>query len=105
MDDLQSQLGTILENPQMMEKIMSLAQSLGQADQQQNLPPQSAMPELDLQMLQKLSGLATQSGIDNNQKNLLSALTPYLNRQRISKLEKAMHAAKMARLATTLLGR
>ena len=107
MDELETKLGAILENPQMMQQIMSLAQTLGQGEDatKQESSPTSVMPELDLQTLQKLSGLAGQSNIDKNQKNLLSALSPYLSRQRISKLEKAMRAAKMARLATGLLGR
>ena len=104
MDDLESKLGAVLENPQMMEKIMSLAQSLGQSSAQES-PPGDAMPQMDLQLLQKLSGIAGQSNIDANQKNLLCALGPYLNHRRISKLEKAMRAAKMAKLASTFLGR
>jgi hypothetical protein len=36
---------------------------------------------------------------------LLRALNPYLTRDRLSKLEKAMHAAKMAKFATIALDR
>lgn len=54
-------------------------------------------------MLQKLIGVARQSGIDKNQQNLLKALSPYLSRERIVKLEKAMRAAKIAALASTAL--
>lgn len=104
MEDLESKLGAVLQNPQMMEQIMSLAQSLGQASPQE-APSADNTPQVDLQLLQKLSGLAGQSNIDSNQKNLLAALGPYLNRKRISKLEKAMRAAKMAKLASTFLGR
>jgi hypothetical protein len=35
---------------------------------------------------------------------LLNALCPYLSRDRIGKLEKAMRAAKMAKLATGIMG-
>ena len=101
MDDLESKLNAVLENPQMMQTIASLAQSLGQ-----NEPAATAdIPPMDMQLLQKLSGLAGQAGIDPNQKNLLAALGPYLNHSRISRLEKAMRAAKMARLASTFIGR
>ena len=106
MEDLESKIGSILENPQLMQQIMSLAQSLGQDTPQQSSQEQASnVSEPDLQLLQKLSGLAGQSNIDKNQKNLLSALSPYLSRQRITKLENAMRAAKMARLASTFLGR
>ena len=106
MEDLENKIGSILENPQLMQQIMSLAQSLGQDTAPQEAPAQpAAVSEPDMQLLQKLTGLAGQSSIDKNQKNLLSALSPYISRHRITKLENAMRAAKMARLASTFLGR
>lgn len=98
MEDLESKLNAVLENPQMMEKIMEFAQGFGteQSD---------AFGGMDMQMLQKISSLAGQSNIDPKQKNLLSALSPYLNAGRISRLERAMRAARMARLASSFLGR
>lgn len=106
MDDMQAQMGAILGNPEMMQKIMAMAQSL-QGNQQESQPqkesPPPVMPNIDMGMLQKLSGFANQSGIDNNQKNLLQALGPYLSNDRVNRLEKAMRAAKMARLASGLL--
>ena len=62
------------------------------------------MGGLDLGMIQKISGIARQSGIDKDQQNLLKALGPYLSRERITKLEKAMRAAKIAGVASTALG-
>ena len=109
MEDLESKIGSIMSNPELMSQIMSLAQSLGTEPEPQtpSAPDTSGspLPEIDLQTLQKLSGLAGQSNIDTNQKNLLRALGPYLSAHRITKLEKAMRAAKMARLASTFLGR
>lgn len=104
MDDLESKLSSIMSNPELMQQIMSMAQSFGQQEQ----PPvseASAMPQLDLQTIQKLSGLAGQASIDKKQHDLLRALTPFLNGHRIQKLENAMRAAKMAKLASTLIGR
>lgn len=104
MDDLENKLGAIMNDPDMMQKIMSLAQNLNQ-----NSPPPKAekpsnpFPDIDISLLQKLSGFAGKSNIDPNQRNLLQALAPYLNHQRISRLERAMRAAKMAGMATTLL--
>ena len=103
MEDLQAQLGAIMNDPDMMQKLMSMAQSLGGA-QQPSPPEQTAAPAFDPVMLQRLTGLMGQSGIDPNQKGLLSALRPYLSCGRIDKLEKAMRAAKMARLASGFLG-
>ena len=58
----------------------------------------------DMAMLQQVAAVASKSGIDPRQKNLLRALEPYLPHQRLQKLEKAMQAAKMARLASGLFG-
>ena len=62
------------------------------------------MPGIDPGMLQKISGLAGQTGIDKNQQALLCALSPYISQGKVTKLEKAMRAAKMARLASGFLG-
>ncbi len=101
MEDMESKLGAILNNPQMMEQIMSLAQNLG--GEQTSAPPppvQEGMPEIDFATVQKLTSLIGKTGIDSKQRALLQALGPYLSGQRIYKLEKAMRAAKLAGMAT-----
>ena len=114
MDDLQTQMSAILGNPEMMQKIMTMAQSLnaGSAPKQDapKEPPKQdqggfSLPDIDLSMVQKLSGFASQSRIDSNQANLLKALGPYLHTDRFSKLERAMRAAKMAGMASHFLQR
>lgn len=107
MENMQTQMNAILQNPDIMEKIMSMAQSLGQSppEQQPSVPDTSgfSMPDIDFATVQKLSGFLGQSNIDKNQRTLLNALSAYLNNERIVKLEKAMRAAKLATLASTLL--
>lgn len=104
MQEMEDKLGAILGNPQMMQQIFNLAQSLGQDT---STPPKEptgpSASDFDPAMLAKIAGLARQTGTDSHQQALLSALTPYLSRERVGKLEKAMHAAKMARLASTFL--
>ena len=111
MDNIQSQMNAILGNPDMMQKIMEMANSLSppQTEPQPaptNVPEGSgfSLPDIDLSLVQKLSGIVGQTGIDQNQRSLLSALRPYLSHDRISKLEKAMRAAKLATLASSFLG-
>ncbi len=108
MDEMEEKLGAVLNNPQMMQRIMSMAQALGgnqgKQDSQWEEPRQESFPEIDLAMVQKLSGLARQSGIDGREKALLRALEAYLTHDRVSRLERAMRAAKMAKFATTFLG-
>ena len=107
MDEMEDKIGAILSNPQMMQQIMAMAQSLGgspeQAPAQVPSAPPPVSPGPDPALLGKLAGIAGQSNIDRNQQALLNALGPYLSRQRISKLEKAMRAAKMANLASVFL--
>ena len=104
MEDFQAQMNAVLQNPDMMQKIMSMAQSLGGSPappaREQSEPP---LPDIDFAMIQKLSGLIGQSNIDANQRCLLDALQPYLNTERITKLEKAMRAAKLATMASSIL--
>ncbi len=102
MEDLQAQLGAIMNDPAMMQKLMAMAQNLS-GPQEQSQPQQTQAPALDPAMLQRLTGIMGQSGIDPNQKGLLAALRPYLSCHRINKLEKAMRAAKMAKLASGFL--
>ena len=103
MGDLENKIGQIMADPDMMEKIMSLAKNLNMPETQparEDPPP--GMP--DMAMLQQIAAVAGKSGIDPKQKNLLCALEPYLPKGRVKKLEKAMQAAKMARMAAGLFG-
>ncbi|MBQ7344739.1 MAG: hypothetical protein IJW45_01580 [Oscillospiraceae bacterium] len=104
MDELEEKLNAVMNDPQMLQKLMTVAQSLGGQNAPRQEPKLEGLPDIDLGMLQKLSGFAKQGSIDKDQQALLRALSPYLSRDRISKLEKAMRAAKMARMASTLLG-
>ena len=102
MDDMEQRLGTVLNNPELMQKIMTMAQSLGQT---QSPPPEKKTDsDFDPVILKKIIGAAQSSGIDQNQKALLGALTPYLSRNRLAKLESAMRAAKLAKVASSMLG-
>lgn len=117
MDNLEEKLNSVLANPQMMSQIMSMAQSLGQSTQS-NEPSakeepsfterpaqQSSSPlfNLDSDMLQKVFSATQQTSIDKNQQGLLRALSPFLCQSRITKLEKAMRAAKIASFAAAAL--
>ena len=103
-DNMQQKLDSILGDPDMMQQIMSLAQSLGQPAEPPAEKPRPQMPALDPMMMQRLAGAMQQSGIDRNQQTLLRALSPYLNKDRIAKLEKAMRSARMATMASSFLG-
>lgn len=107
MDNMEQMLSSVMNDPETMSKIMAFAQSLGgsaPSPKQEQEPPQNAMPDIDINMLKKLSGIAGKTGIDANQRALLSALRPYIGQHRLSRLERAMQAAKMAGMVTGLMG-
>lgn len=109
MDNLEEKLNALLSDPETMQKIQAIAGSLGQPSpaptapaENQHAPEGSPLPNLSA--LQNLGNLSAGVGVDQNQKALLNALGPYLSRDRVAKLENAMRAAKMARMASSLLG-
>ena len=105
MDDLQTQLNSVLNNPEMMGRIMEMAQSFGGQMPQPEPPPEDPpAPDFDFATIQKLTGLMGSARVDGNQKALLTALAPYVSSKRINKLERAMRAAKLAGIATSFLG-
>ena len=107
MDNLEQQLGSVLSNPEMMQKIMAMAQSLGgpQSPPSESPPhsPEPATPNIDLSMIQKISGIMSSTNIDREQRALLSALSPYLSQGRLRKLENAMRASRLADFAAKAL--
>ena len=104
MDQMEDKLGAILNNPQLMQQIMSMAQTLGQNTPSQDPFPAASAPDFDPAMLSKLSGFMDQGNVDGNQQALLTALHPYLSHRKVDKLERAMRAARIARIASSFLG-
>ena len=106
MSELEEKLSSVLSNPQLMQQIMAMAQSMGTSREEPSESKQPAMSSHpDPEMLRQLAGFSQSAGVDGNQKALLSALGPYLSRDRVDKLERAMRAAKMAAMASAFLNR
>lgn len=118
MSELDDKLNSILSNPAMMQQILSLAQALNQSEAQQPQAPQSQVQQpqipqehftptndrgINPNLLSKIAALMQRGSIDKNQEALLRALRPYLNNQKLEKLERAMHAAKMAGIASEMV--
>lgn len=111
MSELDDKLNSILNNPQMMQQIMSLAQSMNGAEAAPPPPPSAPQQSpalfdapLDPSLLSKIAGLMQRSSINQDQAQLLKALRPYLSSQKLQKLERAMHAARMAGIASDVIG-
>ena len=106
MAEMEDKINSLLSDPNMMQKIMSMAQALGGESGKKEDPSHQdlTLPDIDLATVQRLTGLARQSSIDKREQNLLRALGGYLSKDRVARLEKAMRAAKMAKIATSALG-
>lgn len=108
MDEMEDKLGAILNNPQMMQQIMTMAQSIGgQAATPEPVKREQepeSFPQIDLALVRRLSGLAQGSRVEPREKALLQALQAYISVDRVRRLEKAMQAAKMAKMVTSVIG-
>ena len=82
MEGLNDQLGAILNDPGMMEKLTAMARTLAPAAAPEDRPL---------------------SPPDTGQAELLHALGPYLSPQRLGRLERALRGARMAEAALTML--
>ena len=103
MSELEERLNALLSNPQLMQQIASMAQAMGSNSPEQTEPQMPAAPALDPQLIQTMAQTLGNTGVDNNQKALLHALSPYLSSHRVQKLERAMQAAKLAGAASGFL--
>lgn len=109
MAELEQQLTQMLQNPEILQQVISMAQSFGL-----NPPPTGNPPKEEPQpaateafqpapdMLQRLSQFASLPMLDKNQKGLLNALSPYLSKEKVRKLENAMTIAHLATLASVI---
>jgi len=104
-DNLTQKLQSVLENPELMRQIMSLANNFSEKSAQPPTGPPTVPDPAAVSMLQNISGLSQQASIDSNQRALLSALSPYLSTEKIQKLENAMRAARITQFATNFAGK
>lgn len=109
---LDQALGAILQDPAQMQKIFALAQSLGLSSPPQPPPsePPPALPQPPpptpecSAAADTLAELLQKAGkLDRRQENLLNALKPFLKPGRREKIDRAMQAARLSRLAGAAL--
>lgn len=102
MSELEEKLGSVLSNPQLMQQIREMAQSLGSQPPAEPAPPPEN-PGFDPALLEGLAKFARCNQVDSNQQALLHALGPYLSQMRVNKLERAMRASQLAAAASAFL--
>ena len=102
MDDIAAQLQQLLSDPNQMAQIAQLAESLGLGapPAQQSSPP----PEDDfgMQSLARLLPLLSKAG--GREIQVLQALRPYLPVEDQLRVDRALRAAKLSRLAALAIG-
>lgn len=117
-DNWGEKLGAILNNPQAMSQILSIAQSLNhpaspetpQAEsppQPEPSPPPEAppAPEIDPRLLSTgLRALECYRDPNDPRAALLNALRPFLKPSRAAQLDKAIQIAKLSKMARAALG-
>ena len=107
MAELGEQLTQMMQDPQIMQQVIAMAQSFGMNPprpdgQAKTNPPSDAQPvsQTAQDMLQRMNQFAALPMLDSNQKGLLNALSPYLSKEKSQKLENAMAIAHLATLAS-----
>ena len=107
-DGLEDKLQQILNDPDSMAQILSLAQSFGMSPEPPSDHGPSAPPKQEQKVgmpdegfLQAIMGLMQQARqSDSKQEALLCALKPYLLPERQAKIDEALKIAKLSQLAS-----
>ncbi len=95
-EELETRLGSILSDPQQMERIKAMAQSLmGTAPEEEPASPPGG--------LGSLVGFLGQKGGKSESEALLRAMQPYMRPQRRTKIDRALRLTRLIALAETML--
>lgn len=98
MEDLESKISDILSDPDAMAGILSMAKSLGLGAPEPEETPESS--ETDCGLSDTVSGLLSAAGhLNGKQTALLQALRPFLKESRRKKIDRAIQAARISRIA------
>lgn len=111
MDSLENQISQVLNDPERMAQIMSLAQSLGGVlpglgggksnDETPAAAPEPSLPAFDVSALAGLMQQATAGG--QREQALFEALKPFVSPERRSKIDRALQISRFSRIASLAL--
>ena len=105
MDDLADKLAGLLDSPEGLDKIKSLAGMFLAGDNEKptsssSSPSTDLLGGLDPSMLLKITGILGKINVKNDPRvNLLLALKPYLSEKRLESMDSAMKVLKFSQLA------
>lgn len=103
MGELEDRLSSILNDPEQMRRISSLAQTL-MGDGETSAPAEKTEGQRKGSLFGALGSLPTPPRGGGDKAALLEALKPWLSEKRQRKLTRAMRLAQMARLARFAMG-
>lgn len=99
MDDIASKITEMLQNPDSVEQIKAMADSL--FNKSEEAPPkveaQSVLGDIDIGSMMKVASILKNSACDNRS-NLLLALKPHLSEERRPRVDKAIKILKLVSL-------
>lgn len=112
----EEKLGAILNDPQAMSQIMSIARSLGGTQEQESEPaeasaapnvpaePSAPAPELDPKVMEVgMRALAAWQEPGDSRSALLQALRPLMKEERRSKVDKAIQITRLSKVVRVVL--
>ena len=119
MDELERALRAVLDDPAQLQELRELAGSMGFSvpqTQPEGAPapkspepapapePEPAQAVFQQQLPEPAAAMLRQAGkMDKRQEALLLALKPFLRKERQEKIDRALHAARLASLASLAL--
>lgn len=119
MDELERALRAVLDDPAQLQELRELAGSMGFSvpqTQPEGVPapkspepapapePEPAQAVFQQQLPEPAAAMLRQAGkTDKKQEALLLALKPFLRKERQEKIDRALHAARLASLASLAL--
>ena len=104
MSDMEEKLNQLLDDPDMMSRIIQMAQQLSGNAATPPPPPTRDLPGLDAQMLSKLLPLVKELQTPNTHATqLLYALRPYLKEEKQSKIDRAIRLAHLVHVGKKAL--
>lgn len=119
MDELERALRAVLDDPAQLQELRELAGSMGFSvpqTQPEGAPapkspepapapePEPAQAVFQQQLPESAAAMLRQAGkTDKKQEALLLALKPFLRKERQEKIDRALHAARLASLASLAL--
>lgn len=96
MSEMEDKLNKLLDDPEMMGRIMQMAQQLSNGISTPPPPPSPDLSAFDPQMITKLLPLVKELQTPNSQATqLLYALRPYLKEEKQSKIDRAVKLAHL----------